>query len=100
MMNRQQLYCVVVLTAAVFATGAQQVQTQPQAPAAYPAAQAANPQPQSSGDRWSGPMDEDRARQLYVSNDHADHARGVDFAAQVQEKAAEDRRLAEVSKGV
>ena len=99
-MNRKQLYCAAVLTAAVFATGAQQVQTQQPAPPAQPAVQAPNPQPQGGRGRWSGPMDEDRARQLYVSNDHADHGRGVDYARQVQQKADEDKRYAEVSQGV
>ena len=99
-MNRKQLYCAAVLTAAVFATGAQQVQTQQPAPPAQPAVQAPTPQPQGGRGRWSGPMDEDRARQLYVSNDHADHGRGVDYARQVQQKADEDKRYAEVSQGV
>ena len=50
--------------------------------------------------RWTGPVDEDRARQLYVSNDPADHALGVDFERQIQQKAETDKRYAEVSKGV
>src|SRR5688572_32597783 len=102
-MNRKQLYCAAALMAVVFAMGAQQVQTQQQSPPpAQPAANAQPPAPppQSGRGRWSGPMDEDRARQLYVSNDHADHGRGVDFARQIQEKAAEDKRYGEITKGV
>jgi len=44
-------------------------------------------------------MDEDRARQLYVSNDPADHPR-ADFERQIQQKAEEDKRLAAVAQGV
>ena len=96
-MNRKQIYCTVVLTAVVTATGAQQVQTQQQAPPAQPSAQAPSSAPRG---RWPGAMDEDRARQLYVSNDHADHGRGVDFARQVEQKADDDKRYAQVTKGV
>ena len=45
-------------------------------------------------------MDEARARQLYVSNDHADHGRGVNFERQIKQKAEDDKRYAEVTKGV
>ena len=96
-MNRKQIYCTVVLTAVVTATGAQQVQTQQQAPPAQPSAQAPSSAPRGG---WPGAMDEDRARQLYVSNDHADHGRGVDFARQVEQKADDDKRYAQVTKGV
>ena len=50
----------------------------PQPPAA--AARRAAASSRVSAAAGQGPMDEDRARQLYVSNDHADHGRGVDFA--------------------
>jgi dipeptidyl aminopeptidase/acylaminoacyl peptidase len=49
---------------------------------------------------WQGPMDEARARQLYVSNDPEDQGRGVDFERQIQAKAETDKRYAEVTKGV
>ena len=96
-MNRKQIYCTVVLTAVVTATGAQQVQTQQQAPPAQPSAQAPGSAPRGG---WPGAMDEDRARKLYVSNDHADHGRDVDFARQVEQKADDDKRYAQVTKGV
>ena len=44
--------------------------------------------------------DDARARQLYVSTDPADHARGYDFERDVKSKADIDRRYAEASKGV
>ena len=106
-MNRNQAWCAAALMAAVSVVGAQ-VQSQP-APDAGPRAQAQGQQPpqqQPAGQRgrgrggWPGPMDEERARQLYVSNDHADHGRNVNFEAQVQAKAEIDRRYAEVTKGV
>lgn len=70
--------------------------TQPSAP------QPQAPAVQGRGARggWQGPMDEARARQLYVSNDHADHGRGVNFERQIQEKAEEDKRWTQVTAGV
>jgi dipeptidyl aminopeptidase/acylaminoacyl peptidase len=44
-------------------------------------------------------MDEERARQLYVSNKHEDHPR-ANFEGQIESKAREDARYAEVCKGV
>jgi dipeptidyl aminopeptidase/acylaminoacyl peptidase len=109
-MNRQQLWCTVVLTTAVCTITAQQIgsaepqsPSQPQAQQAQPPQQGQATQPQRGrGGRggWQGPMDEDRARQLYVSNDHADHGRGVNFERQIQQKAEEDKRWSEVTKGV
>jgi dipeptidyl aminopeptidase/acylaminoacyl peptidase len=58
------------------------------------------PQGQRGRGGWQGPMDEARARQLYVSNDHADHGRTVDFARQIQQKAEEDKRWADVTAGI
>jgi dipeptidyl aminopeptidase/acylaminoacyl peptidase len=104
-MNRQQVSCAVVLTAVVTVIGAQAQQVQPQ-PAPTTAGTQTNTaaresQPsQGQRGRWTGPLDEDRARQLYVSNDPAEHSRGVDFARQVQQKAEADKRYAEVTKGV
>jgi dipeptidyl aminopeptidase/acylaminoacyl peptidase len=46
------------------------------------------------------PMDAARARTLYVSADPADHARGVDFRADMDQKAAADARYAQASRGV
>jgi dipeptidyl aminopeptidase/acylaminoacyl peptidase len=46
-----------------------------------------------------GPIDEKRARELYVSNRHEDHSR-PDFARQVAQKAAEDARYPALCKGV
>jgi len=110
--NKQQFWCAALLIAAVTGTASQQAQTTsaPQAQSTPPAQQAQPPQQGQAGQQpqrgrggrggWQGPMDEDRARQLYVSNDHADHGRGVDFDRQVQQKAEEDKRYAEVTKGV
>lgn len=46
------------------------------------------------------PLDEARARDLYVSNDPADHSPGVDFEGAIRAKAAIDGRYAEASRGV
>lgn len=46
------------------------------------------------------PIDDERARELYVSRNPDDHSRGRDFAADVAEKAEIDRRYAEASRGV
>ena len=46
-----------------------------------------------------GPIDEQRARQLYVSNKHEDHSR-PDFQAQIATKAKEDARYPALCKGV
>ena len=104
-MNRNQLWCAAVLAAAVLTIGAQHVETQQAPPAQPPAGQPPQPEGQRGqrgGGRggWQGPMDEARARQLYVSNDHADHGRGVNFENQVKAKAEEDKRFAEVTKGI
>ena len=103
-MNKTQFWCAAALFGATVAIGAQQAQSTPPAPQA-PAAQQPTPSQQQGrggGGRggWQGPIDEARARQLYVSNDPAEHGRGVDFARQVEQKAAEDKRYADVTKGV
>ena len=98
-MNRRQVSCAFFLLAAVSVVGAQQGQSQQQ-PRTPPPAQSPDSPQQQSGRGWQGPMDEARARQLYVSNDHADHGRNVDFARQMEGKAATDKRYVEVSKGV
>ena len=102
-MSRNQVWCASVFGAVLFTIGAQQAQTQ-QAP---PAQQKPPQQQQQQGEEgrggrggWQGPMDEARARQLYVSNDHAEHGRGVNFERQVQQKAEEDARYPAVVKGV
>jgi len=109
-MNSKQAWCAAVLMAAVTAVGAQvQSQGPRTSQQGQPTTQAPTPpqqQPPPAGQRgrgrggWQRPMDEARARQLYVSNDHADHGRNVDFEAQIQRKAETDRRYAEVTKGV
>jgi dipeptidyl aminopeptidase/acylaminoacyl peptidase len=106
MMSSKQTWCVIALTAAVTVVGAQG-QGQP-APGQGQAAQPPQQQsPPAAGQRgrggrggWQGDMDEARARQLYVSADHADHGRGVDYERQIQAKAETDKRYAEVAKGI
>jgi dienelactone hydrolase len=104
-MSRKQVWWTALVAAAVTVTAAQQVQLSGAAQAAQaPSPQQGQTQPQQGrgGGRggWQGPMDEARARQLYVSNDHADHGRGVDFDRQVRQKAETDKRYAEVARGV
>jgi len=95
----KQAWCAAVLMAAVSVVGAQQSQQAPP-----PQQQQGRQQPEG-GQRgvrgaWQGPMDEARARQLYVSNDPEDQGRGVDFERQIQATAETDKRYAEVTKGV
>jgi dipeptidyl aminopeptidase/acylaminoacyl peptidase len=45
-------------------------------------------------------MDPARAERLYVSNDSADHGRGVDFEAQIKSRLETERRYEEASRGV
>jgi dipeptidyl aminopeptidase/acylaminoacyl peptidase len=100
-MTKRQVSCAVVLAAAVTAAGAQQAQTQSAPPQQPPPQQQPPAQQQPERSRgWTGAMDEARARQLYVSNDHEDHGRGVDFERQVRAKQDEDKRYEEVTKGV
>jgi dipeptidyl aminopeptidase/acylaminoacyl peptidase len=80
-----------VLIALVAGAAGQQGQTAtPQAP---PAAATERPLPDVE-------MDPARARALYVSSDPADHARGYDFQADVDQKAETDARYAQASRGV
>ena len=66
--------------------------------------QAAPPQtaPPQTGRPQRPPIqiDDTRARELYVSKNPEDHARGYDFERDVKGKAETDRRYAEASKGV
>jgi dipeptidyl aminopeptidase/acylaminoacyl peptidase len=62
-----------------------------------PAGQAA---PQQRPARPQAPIDEARARELYVSKDPAHHALGYDFERDIKGKAEIDRRYAEASRGV
>jgi len=68
---------------------------------------AAEPQgqrpPQAAGSQRQRPeiqMDPERARQLYVSTDPADHSRGRNFQRDIEAKARIDARYAAASKGV
>jgi dipeptidyl aminopeptidase/acylaminoacyl peptidase len=57
------------------------------------------PAPSGSRQRPQGPIDDDRARQLFVSKDPPDHSR-PDFARQMAAKAETDRRYVDASRGV
>lgn len=89
-------YAAVIMVAAVTTIGAQQQQTStPQTSA--PAGQA---QGQGRGQRPPVTMDPERAERLYVSTDHADHSRGVDFDRAIKARQETEQRYAEASKGV
>ena len=96
-------YTLVAGLAAVATLVAQGAQSQ-QPPPPPQTQTSAPPTPAPQGQRgrggWQGEMDEARARQLYVSNDHADHGRGVNFERQVEAKAEEDKRWTQVTSGV
>lgn len=61
--------------------------------------QAPPPQGQDGGRGAQTPIDEARARQLYVSNKFEDHAR-PNFQAAIDEKKAEDARYTDACKGI
>ena len=48
---------------------------------------------------WTGPMDEARARQLYVSNDPNDHSK-PNYQAQIDARLATEAKFAQVAAGV
>ena len=96
-MNRKYAWCAAALIASFSAMGAEQ------ATSTGSSTQPTQARPQAQGGRGQRPvvpMKEDRARQLYVSNDPEDHSPGTDFQRQIQQKAEIDRRYAEVTKGV
>jgi dipeptidyl aminopeptidase/acylaminoacyl peptidase len=98
--SSKQALCAAVLTAAVSVVGAQQAQQVSGAPQQQPPGQQRPSGQRGGGGGYQGQMDEARARQLYVSNDPAEHGRGVNFERQIQAKAETDKRYAEVTKGV
>jgi len=57
-------------------------------------------QPAQSPPRSDVPMNQERARRLYVSDDPTDHTPGHDYGRDMNTKAEIDRRYAEVTKGV
>ena len=97
---------IVAFASAVIVTGASAValqsrgsggppaMSQPPAPARPAQAQ----QPQRA--RPQVPVDEERARQLYVSKRPEDHAPGYDFQRDIARKAEIDKRYGEVTRGV
>ena len=80
----------VALVAATAAVAAQQ---SPSSPAPAQSSQAGRERPEPT-------IDPNRGRELYVSNDPADHSRGYDFARDIEAKAAADERYAKASQGV
>jgi dienelactone hydrolase len=90
------------------ATAMDVLATQTASPAAPPASaqtqQPPPPTPPAQGRRGGGrgqevPIDEERARRLYVSNRFEDHPR-ANFQAQMDAKAREDARYPELCKGL
>jgi dipeptidyl aminopeptidase/acylaminoacyl peptidase len=66
---------------------------------AAPSGQQSAPQDETR-QRNETPMNPERARLLYVSDDPADHGRGYNAKADIDEKAAADARYAKASQGV
>jgi len=83
---------VAVATIALGAIGSAQQGSAPPRPAASPAT--------TGRSRPEPAKDPARARELYVSNDPADHATGHDFKGDIAEKAAADASYAKASQGV
>ena len=78
------------LVATAVAQAPPQTQTSPQA----------QTPPQGQRQRPAVPMDPERARQLYVSNNPKDHSPGHDYQRDVDAKAGIDARYAEACKGI
>src|SRR5512139_985087 len=70
-----------------------------QTPQTQTPAQAQTP-PQGQRQRPAVPMDPERARQLYVSNNPKDHSPGHDYQRDINAKATIDTRYAEACKGI
>lgn len=96
MRRRPYVPVTVIGVALVIASAAAQAPQTAPPTQTRPAGQA----PQAVRQRPQAPMDEARARQLYVSNRHEDHALGYDFQRDVDAKAKDDARYPEVCKGV
>ena len=88
---RSDRAAAIALTMAVLLPAVLSAQQQQPPPTATRPQQPARPQP---------PIDEARARTLYVSNDPKDHAPGRDFARDIEQRIAIEQRYAEASKGV
>jgi dipeptidyl aminopeptidase/acylaminoacyl peptidase len=92
--SRKQALIVMVSVSTCIAAAADQ-QTSPAPPARSPSTPSAPVR-----ERPEINIDPERARALYVSGDPDDHARGYDFQADLEEKAASDARYARASQGV
>jgi dipeptidyl aminopeptidase/acylaminoacyl peptidase len=92
--------CAAVLLAAACATLFAQTPQTTQTTQTAQTPPADDTQGRGRGQRPPVKMDPERAERLYVSNDSADHSRGVNFEAAIKGKAEIDRRYAEASKGI
>ncbi|MGH8637383.1 MAG: hypothetical protein ACREUZ_09650, partial [Burkholderiales bacterium] len=72
----------------------------PQGATTSQAAQPAGARQQPPSGRAAVPVDEERARQLYVSNRPEDHAGNYDFDRDVKARIETETRYAEASRGV
>src|SRR5688572_18159359 len=91
MMRAALAVCLVTVAAALEAGPRQGPAPANQAPAA---------RPEAPRGRAAVPVDEERARRLYVSNRPADHAVNYDFEADVRQRTEAEARYAEASRGV
>jgi dipeptidyl aminopeptidase/acylaminoacyl peptidase len=85
----------LLVAAAAAAAAAQTQQVPPAAPAQGEAARAPRQSP-----RLQVPMDPDRARQLYVSNDPKDQSPGTNFQRDIDARVADEARYPELCKGL
>lgn len=90
---------LAIVVAAITTLSAQGAQTQtPPPPPPRPAA--AQVQPATPRQRPAIPIDEARARRLYVSNDPKDHSPGYDYQRDIDAKTSDDARYPELCKGI
>ncbi len=92
-----------VLVSIAGSAQAPQQPPQPQKPAVQGQTQKPAPaqgQPRRQNPRLSVPMDQDRARQLYVSKDPKDQSIGTNYQSAIDAKAKDDARYPAICKGV
>jgi dipeptidyl aminopeptidase/acylaminoacyl peptidase len=92
---RTRLATLLAATLVAAAAGPVLAQARQAAPAQQPAASAPRQNP-----RLQVPMDPERARRLYVSNDPAHQSLGTDFQRDIDNRAAAEARYPELCKGI
>jgi len=100
------LALATTLTASLVLVGSAQSPTQAQPQTARPQTQSGQAQPPAQGQAAPRPprpqpvIDEQRARELYVSKDPKDHGLGVNYQSQIDGRTRDEARYPELCKGI